>query len=41
VTALDGGPFNLRTGRIVATNATIHDEMLRVVGQFYASHPPR
>ena len=29
VTALDGGPFILRTGRIVATNGPIHDEMLR------------
>jgi len=37
VTALDGGPFDLRAGRIVATNGPIHDEMLRVVSRFYAS----
>jgi myo-inositol-1(or 4)-monophosphatase len=41
VTALDGGPFNLRAGRIVATNGPLHDDMLRVVEQFYSSPPPR
>ena len=41
VTALDGGPFNLRSGLILATNGPIHDAMLRVVSQFHALHPPR
>ena len=41
VTALDGGPFNLRAGRIVATNGPLHDDMLRVVKQFYESNPAR
>jgi len=40
VTSLDGGPFILRTGRIVATNGPIHDEMLRVVKKFYESPSP-
>ncbi len=35
VTGLDGGPFTLRTGRIIATNGLIHDEMVRVIRQFY------
>jgi myo-inositol-1(or 4)-monophosphatase len=35
VTGLDGGPFELRTGRILATNGLIHDEMRRVVESFY------
>ena len=35
VTALDGGPFNLRAGRIIATNGHIHDEMVRVIGRFH------
>jgi myo-inositol-1(or 4)-monophosphatase len=41
VTSLDGGPFVLRTGRIVATNGPIHDEVLRVVSRFYSSQTPR
>jgi myo-inositol-1(or 4)-monophosphatase len=41
VTSLDGGPFVLRTGRIVATNGPIHDEMLRVVSRFHTSQLPR
>jgi len=39
VTSLEGGPFVLRTGRIVASNGPIHDEMLRVVKTFYESRP--
>jgi myo-inositol-1(or 4)-monophosphatase len=35
VTSLDGGPFELRTGRIVASNAVIHDHMVGVVRTFY------
>ena len=41
VTSLDGGPFILRTGRIVASNGPIHDEMLRVVKTFYEARPPK
>ena len=37
VTSLDGGPFELRTGSIVASNGPIHDEMLRVVRGFYGA----
>jgi myo-inositol-1(or 4)-monophosphatase len=39
VTGLDGGPFELRTGRILATNGLIHDEMRRVVESFYGTSP--
>jgi myo-inositol-1(or 4)-monophosphatase len=35
VTSLDGGPFVLRTGRILASNGLIHDDMRRVVQTFY------
>lgn len=37
VTSLDGGPFDLRAGRIVASNGLVHDDMLRVIREFYAS----
>jgi myo-inositol-1(or 4)-monophosphatase len=39
VTSLDGGPFLLRTGRIVASNGPVHDEMLRVIKGFYGAGP--
>jgi myo-inositol-1(or 4)-monophosphatase len=39
VTGLDGGPFELRTGRILATNGRIHDQMQRVVTRFYEPRP--
>lgn len=35
VTGLDGGPLELRTGRILATNGLIHDQMREVVDTFY------
>ena len=38
VTSLDGGAFDLRAGRIVASNGLVHDEMLRVIREFYATH---
>ena len=41
VTSLEGGPFILRTGRIVASNGPVHDEMLRVVKTFYEARPPQ
>ena len=37
VTGLDGGPFELRTGRIVASNGPIHGQMLDVVRAFHAT----
>jgi myo-inositol-1(or 4)-monophosphatase len=36
VTDLDGGPFVLRSGRIIATNGRIHDELKEVIAQYYA-----
>ena len=36
VTSVDGGPFALRSGRIVASNGLIHEEMLDVIREFYA-----
>lgn len=35
VTSLDGGPFELRSGRILASNGPLHDEMQRVIRSFY------
>ena len=32
VTDLDGGPFDLRSGRILATNGLVHDAMRQVIG---------
>ena len=32
VTDLDGGPFVLRSGRIIASNGRLHDEMVGVIG---------
>ena len=37
VTSLDGGPFVLRSGRIIATNGLLHDEMRAVIADYYAS----
>lgn len=34
VTGLDGGPFVLRTGRIIASNGRIHDQMRHVIETF-------
>jgi myo-inositol-1(or 4)-monophosphatase len=35
VTDLDGGPFDLRSGRIIATNGRIHDELRNVISEYY------
>lgn len=35
VTGLDGGPFELRSGHILATNGPIHGAMARVISRFY------
>jgi myo-inositol-1(or 4)-monophosphatase len=37
VTDLDGGPFVLRSGRIIASNGRIHAELREVIDTFYAS----
>ena len=31
VTDLDGGPFNLRSSRIIATNGRIHNELQDII----------
>jgi myo-inositol-1(or 4)-monophosphatase len=31
ITALDGGPFDLRNGQLMASNGAIHDALLEVV----------
>jgi myo-inositol-1(or 4)-monophosphatase len=36
VTDLDGGPFDLGSGRIIATNGRIHDELQAVIAEYYA-----
>jgi myo-inositol-1(or 4)-monophosphatase len=41
VTALDGGPFDLRAGRILASNGAIHDAMREVVERFYGTRRSR
>ena len=41
VTDLDGGPFELRSGRIVATNGRIHDELRQVISDYYAGRDPQ
>jgi len=35
VTDLDGGPFDLRSGRIIATNGRIHNELQDVIREYY------
>jgi myo-inositol-1(or 4)-monophosphatase len=37
ITSLDGGPFVLRSGRIIASNGLLHDEMRAVIADYYAS----
>ena len=34
VTDLDGGPFDLRSGRIIATNGRIHNELQDVIREY-------
>ena len=36
ITDLDGGPFDLRSGRIIATNGKIHQELRNVISEYYA-----
>jgi myo-inositol-1(or 4)-monophosphatase len=36
LTALDGGPFDLHSGRIIASNGLIHGEMVDVIRDFFA-----
>ncbi len=37
ITSLDGGPFVLRSGRIIASNGLLHDEMRAVIADYHAS----
>jgi myo-inositol-1(or 4)-monophosphatase len=37
ITSLDGGPFVLRSGRIIASNGLLHDQMRAVIADYYAS----
>ncbi len=34
ITDTDGGPFVLRSGRILASNGVIHDQMQAVIDEF-------
>lgn len=36
VTDLDGGPFVLRSGRIIASNGLLHEQMRAVIAEYYA-----
>jgi myo-inositol-1(or 4)-monophosphatase len=36
VTALDGGPFDLHSGHIIASNGLVHGEMVDVIRDFFA-----
>ena len=37
ITSLDGGPFVLRSGRLIASNGLLHDQMRTVIADYYAS----
>ena len=37
ITSLDGGPFVLRSGRIIASNGLLHEEMRAVIADYHAS----
>ena len=37
ITSLDGGPFVLRSGRIIASNGLLHDQIHGVIADYYAS----
>jgi myo-inositol-1(or 4)-monophosphatase len=39
MTRMDGSPFDVSAGSLVASNGPLHDEMVRVVSSFYASRP--
>jgi myo-inositol-1(or 4)-monophosphatase len=39
VTDLDGGAFDLRSGRILATNGRLHDEMQGIIGDHLTRRP--
>ncbi len=40
ITALDGGPFDVRRGQLMASNGAIHDALLDVVRDWRAGRPP-
>lgn len=37
VTTFDGGPFDSRGGEVVASNGTVHDQMVRAIREYQAS----
>ena len=39
ITDLDGGPFGLRSGRILASNGHVHDEMRQVIADHVRDFP--
>jgi myo-inositol-1(or 4)-monophosphatase len=41
VSSLTGEAFSSRTGRVLATNSALHDQMLAVVGRYEASRASR
>jgi myo-inositol-1(or 4)-monophosphatase len=36
ISSLDGGPFVLRSGRIIASNGLLHEQMREVIAGYYA-----
>ena len=34
MTGVDGGPFNSRSGSVLATNGHVHEEMLETIREF-------
>jgi len=41
VTNMDGTPFSSRCGHVLATNTTLHDQMLTVIREFRAERAPK
>jgi myo-inositol-1(or 4)-monophosphatase len=39
VTGMDGSPFDLLAGHLIASNGSLHQEMLRVIREFRANRP--
>jgi myo-inositol-1(or 4)-monophosphatase len=37
ITSLDGGPFELRQGRLIASNGLLHEQMRQVIAEYSAS----
>jgi myo-inositol-1(or 4)-monophosphatase len=39
VTGMDGSPFDGLAGHLIASNGSLHEEMLRVIREFRTSRP--